>query len=92
MQTNQIWLDDGSDRMDNTRTMEIIIEEFKAFQKRSGNALHGLKVIYCTPRSFSAKLVNDALNECLKFKADSRIGPFIAGFDLVGEEGKGKPL
>lgn len=92
MQTNQIWRDDGSERMNNTQTMEVIIQEFNAFQEQNGSVLHGLKVIYCTPRSFSAKLVNDALNECLMFKADPRLGPFIAGFDLVGEEGKGKPL
>ena len=92
MQTNQIWLDDGSERMNNTQTMEIIIQEFNAFQQRTRNALHGLKVIYCTPRSFRPEDVDKSLNECLKFKADSRIGPFIAGFDLVGEEGKGRPL
>lgn len=92
MQNNQIWLDDGSDRLNNTRTMEIIIEEFNAFQERTGKALYGLKVIYCTPRSFSDSDVKAALDECLTFKADSRIGPFVAGFDLVGEEGKGRPL
>ncbi|KAI1416485.1 Metallo-dependent hydrolase [Hypoxylon sp. FL1857] len=44
----------------------------------------GMKVIYCTPRSFSKAMVKEALEECIQMK---KMWPqYIAGFDLVGEE------
>ncbi|KAI5865970.1 Metallo-dependent hydrolase [Durotheca rogersii] len=49
----------------------------------------GMKVIYCTPRSFDKGRVKDALQECKKMK---ELWPqYIAGFDLVGEESYSKP-
>ncbi|RYP58636.1 hypothetical protein DL769_008853 [Monosporascus sp. CRB-8-3] len=53
-------------------------------------AFGGLKVIYCTPRSFPREEVKEMLAECLKFKR--KWPQYIAGFDLVGEESKGHPL
>ncbi|KAI1484843.1 hypothetical protein F5X96DRAFT_675234 [Biscogniauxia mediterranea] len=44
----------------------------------------GLKVIYCTPRSFSKAQVQEALDQCIEFKKEWP--QYIAGFDLVGEE------
>ncbi|KAI1801303.1 Metallo-dependent hydrolase [Daldinia bambusicola] len=44
----------------------------------------GMKVIYCTPRSFPQPMVKDALDECIRMK--KRWPQYIAGFDLVGEE------
>jgi adenosine deaminase CECR1 len=92
MKTNQIWVDDGTKQLDNPRTMEVIIEEWKIFKnKYPDTKVCGMKVIYCTPRSFPPGDVWIALQECLKWMK----GPFkdyIAGFDLVGEETKGKPL
>ncbi|OTB09468.1 hypothetical protein M426DRAFT_316018 [Hypoxylon sp. CI-4A] len=44
----------------------------------------GMKVIYCTPRSFSKPLVKEALDECIQMK--KKWPQYIAGFDLVGEE------
>ncbi|GJC91071.1 adenosine deaminase 2 [Colletotrichum liriopes] len=70
--------------------MKIIIEEFDEFQQRTHNSFGGLKIIYCTPRSFSNDLVDFALNECLAFK--NKWPKWIAGFDLVGEESKGRPV
>lgn len=112
MSTNQVWKDDGSDQIDNKGIMEIIIKQYKAFQdEHRREVVKGLKVIYCTPRSFSNDLVEAALKECLEFKKSPDYSRYIAGksnsvcigehwklkccnpgFDLVGEEGKGRPL
>ncbi|KAB5566552.1 hypothetical protein GE09DRAFT_738753 [Coniochaeta sp. 2T2.1] len=71
--------------------MDIIIEECEAFQ-RTHRYFTGIKVIYCTPRSFNHDKMRKALNECFLLKKDKNYGPWIAGFDLVGEESKGYPL
>ncbi|KAI0888359.1 Metallo-dependent hydrolase [Annulohypoxylon maeteangense] len=47
-------------------------------------SLGGMKVIYCTPRSFPKPMVKEALSECILMK--KRWPQYIAGFDLVGEE------
>ncbi|KAL7622109.1 hypothetical protein AAE478_007611 [Parahypoxylon ruwenzoriense] len=52
-------------------------------------SLGGMKIIYCTPRSFDKDKVKEALEECIKMK--KRWPQYIAGFDLVGEEAYGKP-
>ncbi|KAL2197899.1 hypothetical protein P885DRAFT_68100 [Corynascus similis CBS 632.67] len=93
MSSNQVWEDDGSSRIDNIGIMNLIIDEYEAFQKdHQRQILKGLKVIYCTPRSFSEEQVGEALMQCLQFKLDRKFSAYIAGFDLVGEESKGKPL
>ncbi|KAI0133830.1 hypothetical protein BJ170DRAFT_607572 [Xylariales sp. AK1849] len=91
MQTNQIWRNDGSSQLTNRDTMDAIIDEWTKFNQES-NRLFGLKVIYCTPRSFPNHLVKKALDECLQFKLNPAYKDYIAGFDLVGEEAKGRPL
>ncbi len=144
MKSNQIWTDDGKEKINNEGTMEIIIHEYVTFMKANGaispdgrivenrplnqqgkGGYHaptaidratlqkrmpgldnsgrekprqtsrrpifsGLKVIYCTPRSFPKGEVREMLAECLKFK--QKWPEYIAGFDLVGEESKGHPL
>ncbi|ORY61517.1 uncharacterized protein BCR38DRAFT_411384 [Pseudomassariella vexata] len=92
METNQIFEDDGATKIDNEGTIDIIIDKFKEFQSEAENQKRflGLKLIYCTPRSFKEEQIETALAECLKFKKQYR--EYIAGFDLVGEESKGKPL
>ncbi|KAK4166426.1 putative adenosine deaminase-related growth factor [Cladorrhinum sp. PSN259] len=93
MSTNQVWLDDGSKLIDNMGILDLIIEQYKQFQEaHRERVIKGLKVIYCTPRSFDKAQVKEALIECLKFKLNPKYGKYIAGFDLVGEEGKGHPL
>ncbi|EMT60263.1 Adenosine deaminase CECR1 [Fusarium odoratissimum] len=93
MTSNQLWSDDGTQLIDNKGIMELIIEEVINFQtdmKKQGKFFGGLKVIYCTPRSFAPAQIDAALTECLKFK---QMWPeWIAGFDLVGEESKGRPI
>ena len=80
MFSNQVWKDDGSIRIDNIGIMDLIISEYEAFQKdHQQRVLKGLKVIYCTPRSFSEKQVGDALLQCFQFKMDKRFSPYIAG-------------
>ncbi|OHE98046.1 adenosine/AMP deaminase [Colletotrichum orchidophilum] len=90
MKTNQLWTDDGTRQIDNDGIMNMIIEECEKFQRETKDYFGGLKVIYCTPRSFSNDTVAFALDECLKFK--QKWPKWIAGFDLVGEESKGRPL
>ncbi|KAJ9129453.1 Adenosine deaminase CECR1 [Pleurostoma richardsiae] len=90
MGTNQIWRDDGCGQIDNKGIMELIIDECAAFHPDRYFA--GLKIIYCVPRSFSPDQVMHGLDECLEFKLDNKFSGYIAGFDLVGEEEKGKPL
>ncbi|KAM7224062.1 CECR1-like protein [Rhypophila decipiens] len=91
MATNQVWEDDGSSQLDNKGIMKLIMDEYDAFQKdHKKQVLKGLKIIYCTPRSFEPYQVKKSLRECLEFKI---LWPeWIAGFDLVGEESKGRPL
>ncbi|KAH7028030.1 uncharacterized protein B0I36DRAFT_351473 [Microdochium trichocladiopsis] len=85
--------------LSNEDTMRIIVDEYKAFKqeldaKRHKGLTHkyfgGLKVIYCTPRSFSRLQIEEALDECFAFK--QKWPKYIAGFDLVGEESQGQPL
>ncbi|KAI0164087.1 hypothetical protein GGR57DRAFT_452280 [Xylariaceae sp. FL1272] len=105
MKTNQVFNDNGWDKIDNEGMMEIIIEEYEQFMKDIGDMdskgkirdgenhrpiFSGMKVIYCTPRSFSREQVKDALRECLEFK--EKWPRYIAGFDLVGEESFPKPF
>lgn len=78
MKSNQLTTDNGEDGIDNFGIMDIIIEEYRKFQKKpGGRSFAGLKVIYCTPRSFSNELVKYALDECIKFK--TRWPEWIAG-------------
>ncbi|CAK7210136.1 hypothetical protein SCUCBS95973_000689 [Sporothrix curviconia] len=92
MTTNQLWNDDGTDKLDNAGIVRLIVqacEDFKEAHKGVRN-FDGIKIIYCTPRSFGNDKVKAALDECLAFKR--RWPEYIAGFDLVGQEGMGKPL
>lgn len=103
MQTNQIFRV-AEDRkslttLSNVDTMKIIVEECEKFKKQlnekrqnkeTNKYFGGLKVIYCTPRSFSRLQIQQALNECFEFKKEWP--EYIAGFDLVGEESRGQPL
>ncbi|KAK4232459.1 putative adenosine deaminase-related growth factor [Podospora fimiseda] len=93
MSTNQVWSDDGLTLIDNAGILDLIINQYTLFQKtHREQVIKGLKIIYCTPRSFTKQQVHDALVECLKFKLNPNYGKYIAGFDLVGEEGMGHPL
>ncbi|OIW25037.1 Metallo-dependent hydrolase [Coniochaeta ligniaria NRRL 30616] len=96
MKDNNLWKDDGSETISNSGIMDIIIQECNQFQEKIKKGTNpyfaGIKVIYCTPRSFRPKQVQESLEECLKFKKDERYSKWIAGFDLVGEESKGEPI
>jgi adenosine deaminase CECR1 len=98
MPNNQIYDDEGKTQIDNFGTMRCIIEEYERFMEDIGDmedgkikddpqhrpTFSGMKVIYCTPRSFSKAQVRDALNQCIEMKQEWP--NYIAGFDLVGEE------
>lgn len=71
MTSNQLFYDDGTGPIDNWGIMRLIISEVEKFQadmKREGKFFGGLKVIYCTPRSFQPEQVKAALDECIEFK------------------------
>lgn len=89
MKSNYITTDDGVRTIDNEGIMNIIIDEVEDF-KKGNKFFRGLKVIYCTPRSFSPEQVKEGLDECIRFK--KKWPSLIAGYDLVGEEAKGSPI
>lgn len=72
MDTNQVWKDDGSTKIDNVGIMEMIIEEYEKFQAemqdKPGSYFGGMKVIYCCPRSYPKDKVAHGLQQCLEFK------------------------
>lgn len=81
MDTNQVWSDDGSVKLDNVGIMQMIIEEYEKFQAeakgRAGRYFGGMKIIYCCPRSFPKDKVVFGLKQCLEFK--KRWPQWIAG-------------
>lgn len=83
MHTNQVWSTNGRQLYDNYEIMEIITNECNNFlegRKGSGKPFfQGIKVIYCTPRSFPDHLIKDSLDECLELKRSPEIGHMIAG-------------
>ncbi|CAK7198079.1 hypothetical protein SEUCBS139899_000737 [Sporothrix eucalyptigena] len=91
MTTNQLWNDEGTERVDNAGIVNLIVNACETFKaKHRDKNFDGIKIIYCTPRSFKKEMVKKALEECIKFKM--RWPNYIAGFDLVGQESKGFPL
>lgn len=77
MSTNQLWKNDGSCLIDNYGIMDIIVQETEKFMKEHPTEFGGLKVIYCTPRSFDNEKVKFALEQCIDFK--KRWPKWIAG-------------
>ena len=74
MYSNSLKSDDGEKLYENRDIVRIIEEELKA-QKAEINAMEnqyfgGMKVIYCTPRSFSNEDVKRSLIECIDLKTD----------------------
>ena len=77
MDTNQIWRDDGSSKIDNEGIMRLIIDECKTVPTDAFFA--GLRIIYCIPRSFTQTQVMRGLNECLNLKLNKDYSGYIAG-------------
>jgi adenosine deaminase CECR1 len=71
MSTNSLKTDDGRGSIGNEGIMKIIDEELKATMdqlRRRGEYFGGMKVIYCTPRSFVKEQIEIALDECIDLK------------------------
>jgi adenosine deaminase CECR1 len=71
MSTNSVKTDDGTDSFGNADMMRIIDEELQRTMKEIRNKKEyfgGMKVIYCTPRSFQNEKIEVALNECIDLK------------------------
>lgn len=82
MKSNYLSSDDGTETINNEGIMKIIIEEVTGFvSTQREKKFLGVKVIYCTPRSFSPEQVKDGLEECIRFK---KLWPkWIAGKHLA---------
>lgn len=71
MATNTLKTDDGVGSIGNEGIMQIIAEELESTMdhvRKQGQYFGGMKVIYCTPRSFKKELVEASLNECIDLK------------------------
>lgn len=88
MSTNYLFTDKGK-RLDNKGIMRIIVDEVTSFLKNRGQngqvagngPFHGIKVIYCTPRSLPNKSIEVALRECREF---NKLFPgWIAGMEKI---------
>ncbi|CAJ2504987.1 Uu.00g123810.m01.CDS01 [Anthostomella pinea] len=105
MATNQILRDDGSQKINNQGTVDLIIDVYQQFMKDIGDmnddntivtnpghrpTFSGLKIIYCTPRSFNKDAVGKALSACRDLAIQKKYRDYIAGFDLIGEEAFGR--
>ena len=80
MSTNSVKSDDGTVSFGNAEIMSIINEELQhtmAELRRNGEYFGGMKVIYCTPRSFRKDQIEDALNECIELK--QKFGNLVCG-------------
>ena len=65
--SNTLVTDDGIGYIDNFGLLKIIEDEIE-YQKKTGRYFGGMKVIYCTPRSFSNEAIEESLNECIELK------------------------
>ena len=65
--SNALVTDDGMGRIDNNDLLQIIADEIEE-QKKSRGYFGGMKVIYCTPRSFKNEEVKNSLDECIELK------------------------
>lgn len=93
MSTNSLKTDDGKDSIGNDGIMHIIDEELRRTMeelRREGKYFGGMKVIYCTPRSFGKNQIQAALDECIELK--KVYTDLLCGFDLVGHEEMGNEL
>jgi len=71
MSTNSLKTDDGKGSIGNEGILKIIDEELQNTMEqlmKEGRYFGGMKVIYCTPRSFQKKQIEAALNECIELK------------------------
>lgn len=80
MATNTLKSDDGKYNIDNDGIMTIIrdelartMDELAVEEKYFG----GMKVIYCTPRSFNNKAVENSLEDCIFLK--KKYGDLMCG-------------
>ncbi|KAH8668073.1 hypothetical protein BGZ60DRAFT_528410 [Tricladium varicosporioides] len=93
MATNSLKTDDGTETIGNEGIMNIINEEMKATMEelqQKSKYFAGMKVIYCTPRSFQRQQIAAALDECIDLK--KKFPALLCGFDLVGHEEMGNEL
>ncbi len=71
MSTNSLKTDDGKGSIGNEGIMKIIDEELRNTMdqvNKRGDYFGGIKVIYCTPRSFKKQQIEVALDECIDLK------------------------
>ncbi|KAF7957701.1 hypothetical protein EAE96_003272 [Botrytis aclada] len=84
---------DNIQTIGNEGIMSIINEELHQTMQEirsKGQYFGGMKVIYCTPRSFDRGKIEIALDECIDLK--KKYQKLLCGFDLVGHEEMGNEL
>ncbi|KAG8164208.1 hypothetical protein KVR01_006126 [Diaporthe batatas] len=88
MPKNQVYTDaDPNETLDNYGVMDLIIEEYEKWKDNNPkSSFRGLKVIYCTPRSFPKDLMQRGLDQCFDMKTNPNYSRYIAGFDIIGRE------
>ncbi|CZR55736.1 uncharacterized protein PAC_05624 [Phialocephala subalpina] len=77
MSTNSLKTDDGTGSIGNEGIMEIIHDELQSAMdelRKNSQYFGGMKVIYCTPRSFKKEQVAAALDECIAQRVPSSNG------------------
>lgn len=81
MSTNSLRSDDGKVQMTNEQIVQVLGEELKKTMKEirevKDKYFGGMKVIYCTPRSFQREQVAVCLQECIELK--KKYGELICG-------------
>jgi len=71
MANNSLKTDDGTGSIGNEGILKIINEELQTTMNelsKQGEFFGGLKVIYCTPRSFKREQIAASLDECIGLK------------------------
>lgn len=76
---------------DDVEWFRLIQHEIERFQATDdGKRFHGARIIWTTLRGLSNRDITDSMKRCI---ATKKLFPqLIAGFDLVGQEDKGRPL
>ncbi|KAL2869839.1 putative CECR1 family adenosine deaminase [Aspergillus lucknowensis] len=71
--------------------LQIFQEEVERFRStEEGRKFYGARIIWATMRELSNKDIGLSMKQCLSAK--HKFPDLICGFDLVGSEGRGRPL
>lgn len=72
------------------RVLEIFGEEVEAFKKATNGGFWGARMIWTAIRGLPKDIIFENMKECIEAK--KAYPQLVAGYDLVGQEGKGQTL